>query len=76
MFILGYCSIILSIAMKEPVSRPMPLKLEITITGESIEDLLIAIEEVWGSVEGNFLSGYGGTVGSSFNFEIIENELE
>lgn len=60
--------------MKVHHSRQMPLKLEITITGESIEDLLIAIEEVWGSVEGNYLSGYGGTEGSSFSFQVSENK--
>ena len=62
--------------MKDHLSRQMPLKLEITITGESIEDLLIAIEEVWGSVEGNYLSGYGGTEGSSFSFQVSNKEAE
>jgi len=50
----------------------MRLKLSVAITGESIEDLLIALEEVWGSVEGNYVSGHGATEGSSFKFEIIE----
>ncbi len=58
--------------MNNHASRQLPLVLEITISGESIEDLLIAIEEVWGSVEGNYLSGYGGTEGSTFSFQISE----
>lgn len=50
----------------------MRFSLSIAITGQSIEDLLIALEEVWGSVEGQYFSGYGGTEGSSFKYEIIE----
>lgn len=52
----------------------MPLKLHVTIAGDSVEDLLIALEEVWGSVEGNCISGHGGTEGSSFSFEITEEQ--
>ncbi len=55
------------------MSTPARLKLSVSITGESIEDLLIALEEVWGSIEGNYVSGYGGTEGSTFKFEIIKD---
>lgn len=58
--------------MKAPMANSMPLKLDVTIAGYSVEDLLIALEEVWGSVEGNYISGHGGTEGSSFRFEITE----
>lgn len=48
-------------------------KLTVTITGESTEDFLIALEEVWGSVEGGCTSGHGESTGLSYNFSIIKD---
>lgn len=49
------------------------LNLTVTITGKSTEDLVIALEEVWGSVEGGCTSGHGETTGSNFNFNLTED---
>lgn len=50
------------------------LNLTVTITGESTEDLVIALEEVWGSVEGSCTSGHDEATDSSFKFDIIEDD--
>jgi hypothetical protein len=50
------------------------LSLTVTITGESTEDLVIALGQVQGSVEEGYTSGHGESTDSSFKFDLTEDK--
>ena len=50
------------------------LKLTVTITGESTEDLLIALEKVMRNVDESYTSGFGESEDSSFKFNIDKDD--